>query len=121
VSAYDTFLKTAPAIDYLRQLAHTRLGYAHEKLGKAADAERSFTTAMSEKGPFAAEALFGAARNAETAGNGSKAKDLYAQLLEKHPTTEYRDVATAHLIALGGTPPAAANSGAATVTTTAGE
>jgi outer membrane protein assembly factor BamD (BamD/ComL family) len=103
-AAYDSFLKTAPTTDYLRQLAHTRLGYAQEKLGKAAEAQQAFTTAVSEKGPFTAEALFGAARNAETAGDGAKAKDLYTQLLDQHPTTEFRDVATAHLIALGGTP-----------------
>src|SRR5207244_2330410 len=82
VAAYDKFLQSSPPTDYLRQLAHTRLGYAHEKLGKAADAERAFTTAASEPGPFADEALFGAARNAEGAGNADKAKDLYTQLLE---------------------------------------
>lgn len=106
-AAYESFLKTSPSTDYLRQLAHTRLGYAHEKLGKAAEAQRAFTTAASEKGPFTAEALFGAARNAEVADDGAKAKDLYGQLLEKHPTTEYREVATARLVTLGGAPPAA--------------
>jgi outer membrane protein assembly factor BamD (BamD/ComL family) len=107
VAAYEAFLRTSPATDYLRQLAHTRLGYAHEKLGKAAEAQTAFTTAANEKGPFTAEALFGAARNAEAAGDSAKAKEHYGQLLEKYPTTEYRDVASAHLIALGGTPPAA--------------
>lgn len=105
-TAYEAFLRTSPGTDYLRQLAHTRLGYAQEKLGKAAEAQTAFTTAASEKGPFTSEALFGAARNAEAAGDGAKAKDLYGQLLEKFPTTEYREVASAHLIALGGTPPA---------------
>jgi predicted negative regulator of RcsB-dependent stress response len=115
-SAYEHFLQSSPPTDYLRQLAHTRLGYAQEKLGKPADAERSFTTAATEPGPFAAEALFGAARNAEVGGNTDKAKDLYTQLLEKHPTSEFRDVASAHLTALGGTLPsakAAPNAGAA--------
>ena len=106
VAAYEAFLRTSPGTDYLRQLAHTRLGYAHEKLGKAADAQTAFTTAATEKGPFTAEALFGAARNAEAAGDSAKAKDHYGQLLEKFPATEYREVASAHLIALGGTPPA---------------
>lgn len=106
-SAYEAFLRTSPSTDYLRQLAHTRLGYAQEKLGKASEAQTAFTTAASEKGPFTGEALFGAARNAEAAGDGAKAKDLYGQLLEKFPTTEYRDIASAHLIALGGTPPQA--------------
>ena len=73
---------------------------------EAAEAQRSFATAAVEPGPFVAEALYGAARNAEVAGDAGKAKELYTQLLEKHPTTEYRDVATAHLVALGGTPPA---------------
>ena len=105
-AAYERFLQSSPPTDYLRQLGHTRLGYAQEKLGKAAEAQRSFATAAVEPGPFVAEALYGAARNAEVAGDAGKAKELYTQLLEKHPTTEYRDVATAHLVALGGTPPA---------------
>ncbi|MCC6848256.1 MAG: tetratricopeptide repeat protein [Deltaproteobacteria bacterium] len=118
-AAYEKFLRSSPPTDYLRQLANTRLGYAHEKLGKPADAERAFATAASEPGPFVAEALFGAARNAEAAGNGDKAKDLYTQLLEKHPTSEYRDVASAHLIALGGAVPApTAAPGGATVVRT---
>lgn len=104
-TAYERFLQSSPPTEYLRQLAHSQLGYAQEKLGKQADAERSFTTAASEPGPFVAESLFGAARNAEASGNADKAKDLYMQLLDKHPTSEFRDVATAHLIALGGTPP----------------
>jgi predicted negative regulator of RcsB-dependent stress response len=106
-AAYEKFLQSSPPTDYLRQLAHTRLGYAQEQLGKPADAEKAFGTAAAEPGPFAAEALFGAARNAEVAGNADKAKDLYTQLLEKHPTTEYRDVASAHLTKLGGTLPTA--------------
>jgi outer membrane protein assembly factor BamD (BamD/ComL family) len=114
-AAYERFLQSSPPTDYLRQLGHTRLGYAQEKLGKAADAQRSFATAATEPGPFAAEALLGAARNAEVAGDASKAKELYTQLLEKHPTTEYRNVATAHLIALGGTPPAAEQAATETV------
>jgi predicted negative regulator of RcsB-dependent stress response len=105
-AAYERFLQNPPPTDYLRQLAHTRLAYAQEKLGKIADAESTFGTAATEPGPFAAEALFGAARTAESGGNADKAKDFYTQLLEKHPTSEYRDVAVAHLIALGGTPPA---------------
>ncbi|MCC6767062.1 MAG: tetratricopeptide repeat protein [Deltaproteobacteria bacterium] len=119
VAAYEKFLRSAPPTDYLRQLAHTRLGYAQEKLGKPADAERAFATAASEPGPFGAESLFGAARNAEAAGSADKAKDLYTQLLEKHPASEYRDVASAHLTALGGTVPAAkaAPDGAAVVRT----
>jgi outer membrane protein assembly factor BamD (BamD/ComL family) len=107
VTVYERFLQSSPPTDYLRQLAYTRLGYAQEKLGKAADAQRAFATAAAEPGPFTAEALFGAARNAETAGDTSTAKELYGQLLEKHPTSEYRAVASAHLIALGGTLPAA--------------
>ena len=107
LTAYEKFLQSSPPTDYLRQLAHTRIGYAQEKLGKPADAERSFGTAASEPGPFVAEALFGAARNAEVGGNADKAKDLYTQLLEKHPTSEYREVASSHLLALGGTVPAA--------------
>jgi outer membrane protein assembly factor BamD (BamD/ComL family) len=103
--AYERFLQSSPPTDYLRQLGHTRLGYAQEKIGKAAEAQRSFATAAVEPGPFVAEALYGAARNAEVAGDAGKAKDLYTQLLEKHPTTDYRDVAAAHLIMLGGTPP----------------
>lgn len=106
-SAYERFLQSSPPTDYLRQLAHTRLGYAQEKLAKPADAERSFTTASAEPGPFAAEALFGAARNAEAAGNAEKAKDLYTQLLKEHPTSEFHEVASAHLAALGGAIPSA--------------
>ena len=104
-TVYERFLQGAPPTNYLRQLAYTRLGYAQEKLGKAAEAQRSFGTAAAEPGPFGAEALFGAARNAEIAGDAAKAKEMYAQLLEKHPTTDYRDIATTHLISLGGTPP----------------
>lgn len=106
VTAYERFLTSPPPTDYLRQLTHVRLGYAHEKLGQSVEAERAFGTAAAESGPFQSEALFGAARIAEAAGDGAKAKDLYTQLLEKHPTTDYRAVASAHLIALGGTPPA---------------
>ena len=105
--AYERFLQSAPPTDYLRQLGHTRLGYAQEKLGKTADAERSFATAAAEPGPSAAEALLGAARNAEIAGDAAKAKERYAQLLEKYPASDYRAVATAHLLALGGALPAA--------------
>lgn len=114
-AAYEAFLKTSPRTDYLRQLAHTRLGYAQEKLGKPAEAETSFATAARENGPFTAEALFGAARNAEAAGDTTKAKEHYTKLLEKFPATEYREVASAHLVALGGTPPAAATDIAAQV------
>jgi len=118
-AAFEKFLQSSPPTDYLRQLAHAQLGYAQEKLGKPADAERSFATAAAEPGPFAAEAMFGAARTAEAAGNADKAKDLYSQLLEKYPQSEYRDVASAHLVALGGTVPAAkAAPGAATVVRT---
>jgi predicted negative regulator of RcsB-dependent stress response len=106
-AAYEKFLQSSPPTDYLRQLAHTRLGYAQEQLGKPADAEKFFGTAAAEPGPFVAEALFGAARNAEVGGNADKAKDLYTQLLEKHPTTEFKDVASAHLTKLGGTVPSA--------------
>jgi outer membrane protein assembly factor BamD (BamD/ComL family) len=106
-AAYERFLQSSPPTDYLRQLGHTRLGYAQEKLGKPADAERSFGTAAAEPGPYAAEALLGAARNAEVAGDAAKAKDRYTQLLEKYPTSDYRAVASAHLLALGGTLPAA--------------
>jgi outer membrane protein assembly factor BamD (BamD/ComL family) len=105
-TVYERFLQGSPPTNYLRQLGYTRLGYAQEKLGKSAEAQRSFGTAAAEPGPFVAEALFGAARNAEIAGDTAKAKELYVQLLEKHPTTEYRDVAVTHLINLGGTPPA---------------
>jgi len=105
VAAYQRYLQSSPLTDYLRQLGHTRLGYAQEQLGKPGEAAQSFMTAASELGPFTAEALFGAARNAEAGGDSAKAKDLYAQLLEKHPTTEHRAVATAHLLALGGTLP----------------
>ena len=112
LSAYERFLQSSPPTDYLRQLGHTRLGYAQEKLGKHTDAERAFVTAAAEPGPFTAEALLGAARNAEIAGNAAKAKEIYAQLLEKQPTSEYRNVAMAHLLALGGTLPAAEKSAA---------
>jgi outer membrane protein assembly factor BamD (BamD/ComL family) len=104
-SAYQRYLQSSPATDYLRQLGHTRLGYAQEQAGKPREAQQSFAAAAAEPGPFSAEALFGAARNAEAAGDTTKAKDFYAQLLEKHPATNYRAVATAHLVALGGTPP----------------
>ena len=104
--------QSSPPTDYLRQLGHTRLGYAQEKLGKNADAERAFATAAAEPGPFTAEALLGAARNAEIAGDAAKAKEIYGQLLDKQPTSEYRNVAMAHLIALGGTLPAAEKSAA---------
>jgi outer membrane protein assembly factor BamD (BamD/ComL family) len=105
VSAYQRYLQSSPPADYLRQLGHTRLGYAQEQLGKPGEAQQSFATAAAEPGPFAAEALFGAGRTAEAAGESEKAKEFYGQLLEKHPTTDYRTVATAHLLALGGTPP----------------
>jgi len=105
VSAYERYLKSSPPTDYLRQLGHTRLGSAQEQLGKHGEAQQSFAAAATEPGPFTAEALFGAARNAEAAGDTTKAKDFYTQLLEKHPTTDHRAVATAHLVALGGTPP----------------
>jgi len=108
VSAYQRYLQSPPATDYLRQLAHTRLAYAQEQLGKLGDAEQSFATAATEAGPFAADAVFGAARTAEAGGDQAKAKDFYTQLLEKYPSSEHRAVATAHLVALGGTPPAAA-------------
>ena len=104
-AAYERFLQSSPPTDYLRQLAHTRLGYAQEQLGKPADAQRSFATAAAEPGPFVAEALFGAARTADAAGDAAKAKEFYGQLLEKYPTSDYRTVATAQLSKLGGTPP----------------
>ncbi len=106
--AYERFLQGVPPTDYLRQLAQTRLGYAQEKLGKTAEAQQSFATAAAEAGPFTAEALFGSARTAEAAGDTAKAKTLYTQLLEKYPTGDYRPVATANLIKLGGTPPSPA-------------
>jgi outer membrane protein assembly factor BamD (BamD/ComL family) len=115
-AAYQRYIQSSPPTDYLRQLGHTRLAYAQEQLGKPGEAQQSFATAASEPGPFTAEALFGAARTAEAAGDGAKAKDFYAQLLEKHPATEYRAIATAHLIALGGTPPEKAKQEAAAET-----
>ena len=115
VSAYERYLQSSPPTDYLRQLGHARLGYAHEQLGKPGEAEQSFAAAAAEPGPFTAEALFGAARNAEAAGDTAKAKDLYAQLLEKHPTSEHRAVAAAHLVALGGTLPGAPGADGAAV------
>ncbi|OQY68939.1 MAG: hypothetical protein B6D46_02235 [Polyangiaceae bacterium UTPRO1] len=104
-AAYDKFLRSSPRTPYLRQIAHVQLGYAQEKLGQSADAERAFATAAAEPGPFTAEAIFGAARNAEDAGSLDKAKDFYAELLAKHPASTYRDVASARLIELGGTIP----------------
>lgn len=104
--AYLQFLQSSPPTAYLRQLANTQLGYAREKLSLFGDAETAFATAAAETGPFTAEALFGAARNAEVGGKTDKAKDLYTQLLEKFPASEYRDVASTHLVALGGTVPA---------------
>ena len=103
--AYMRFLESSPPTPYLRQLANTQLGYAREKLALTDDAEKAFMAAANETGPFAAEALSGAARNAEAGGKPDKAKGLYTQLLEKYPASEFRDVASAHLLALGGSIP----------------
>ena len=106
-AAYDKFLQGSPPTDYLRQLARTRLGYAQEKLNQPSEAQKAFATAAAEPGPFVAEALFGAARTADAAGDAAKAKEFYGQLLEKYPSSEYRAVAAAQLTKLGGTLPAA--------------
>src|SRR5205823_519568 len=55
LSAYQRYVQTSPPTDYLRQLAHTRIGYAQEQLGKTGEAQQSFATAAAEPGPFAAD------------------------------------------------------------------
>jgi predicted negative regulator of RcsB-dependent stress response len=104
--AYQKFLDAGPPTDYLRQLALVRLGHAQEEDGKVAEAGQAYASAAALPGPYAEEALAGQARMAEAANDTTTAKDLYTRFLEKFPESDRRALATARLVALGGTPPA---------------
>jgi predicted negative regulator of RcsB-dependent stress response len=120
--AYQKFLDAGAPTDYLRQLALTRLGQAHEKSGRPAEADAAFAAAADLAGPFSDEALLGEARVAEQAADSAKAKALYEQFLEKYPTSDRRALVTSRLVALGWSPPAGENAGgAATAAATAAE
>lgn len=119
--AYRAFLDAGVPTDYLRQLALTRLGQAHDKDGKPAEAQAAFAAAADLAGPFGDEALLGEARVAEKAADSAKARALYEQFLEKYPTSERRALVVSHLIALGWSPPAgkSADSGVSAAETAA--
>jgi len=104
---YQKFLDSSPPTDDLRQVALTRLGYAQEQDGKAAEAQAAYASAADIEGPFAPEALLGAARTIEQAGNLATARELYEDFLNRYPTSDRRSLVTARLVALGGSVPAA--------------
>ena len=106
VTAYQRFLESGPATDYLRQTAQTGLAYAQEQDGHFADAKTNFAGAATVTGPLTEDALLGAARTAEAAGDQSGAKGFYEQVLQKYPTSDSRALVTDRLVRLGWTPPA---------------
>lgn len=105
-TAYQRFLDARSTADYLRQVAQNGLAYAQEQDGHFADARTNFAAAAAVPGPLAEDALLGAARTAELAGDPTGAKNLYEQLLQKYPTSESRGLVTDRLVRLGWSPPA---------------
>ncbi len=105
-TGYQRFLDASPPTTDLRQLALTRLGNVKEQTGAVDDAEHAYTAAADIQGPFAQEALLGAARVAEQRGDTTKAKERYEQFLAKYPTSDQRGLVIARLVALGWTPDA---------------
>jgi len=104
-TAYQRFLDFPPATDYLRQAAQAGLAYAQEQEGRFADARTSFATAAAVPGPLAEDALLGAARSAESAGDQAGAKELYEQLLQRYPASDSQALVTDRLVRLGWSPP----------------
>jgi len=106
--AYERFLDAGAPADYLRQLAQTRLAYTAEARGESAAALAAYAAATDTAELFAGDALLGEARAAEALGDTAKARTLYERYLEKYPASDRSAVASARLVALGGTPPAPA-------------
>jgi hypothetical protein len=89
-AAYTEYLATDSGAAYLRQEALTSLGRAKESTGDAAGALDAYTQAGALEGPYRTDALLGAARMHERAGDTEKAREIYARLLAENPQGDLR-------------------------------
>jgi tetratricopeptide (TPR) repeat protein len=79
--AYEEYLASSPAPDYLKQEALLGLGHAHELAENAGGALDAYREAGSIDGPFRTDAMLAAARLEDAAGHADKARELYTKLL----------------------------------------
>jgi tetratricopeptide (TPR) repeat protein len=96
-AAYGEYLATSPATDYLRQQALDGLGHAKEATGDTAGAREDYEQAGTLRGPFRTDALLGAARLHEAAGQREKAQAIYAELLKDESDPELKALLVAKL------------------------
>ena len=82
VTAYNEYLASSPATDYLRQEALMGLGRAQEVAKDNAAAMDSYGKAAAVGGPFTTAAQMALARLQDATGNGDKARALYVELLK---------------------------------------
>jgi len=90
-TAYNEYLASGPAADYLRQEALDGLAHARENNGDTAGALEVYTQAAALEGPYRRDALLGQARLQEAAGQGDAAREIYGRLLkESDPDPDLR-------------------------------
>jgi len=89
-TAYGEYLATASGPLYLRQEALADLARAREASGDSAGAIEAYTQAGALEGPYRTDALLGAARLHEVAGQEDKAREIYAGLLKEGPEPDLR-------------------------------
>jgi tetratricopeptide (TPR) repeat protein len=103
-AAYTEYLASDPPAAYLRQEALASLGRAKEASGDTAGALDAYTQAGAVEGPYRTDALLGAARMHERAGEADKAREIYARLLAENPQGDLRPLLASKLP--GSQPPA---------------
>jgi predicted negative regulator of RcsB-dependent stress response len=105
-ASFRAFLDGNPPTEALKQLGHLNLARALQASGDLDAARQELQAAADIDGPAKSDATFELARAVETAGDQAKALELYQKFLTDYPESSERDLARAHMIALGGTPPA---------------
>lgn len=80
---------------YLRQQALVTLAFALDRQGDTAAAAARYEEAAGLEGPFTGEAILGAARARERAGDATAARDLYQRYAREFPSAPEASWATA--------------------------
>ena len=85
VPLLEDFLSRTPKNSYLRQLALTNLGYAHEMANQCKEAISAYDQAANIDGPQKEQAFLSKARCTTTLGQFSEAVKLYREYLATYP------------------------------------
>ena len=85
VPLLEDFLRRTPKNSYLRQLALTNLGFAHEMANQCKEAISAYDQAANIDGPQKEQAFLSKARCTTTLGQFSEAVKLYREYLATYP------------------------------------